>query len=426
MITSILPADSYVVVNKSLLNENDRLTLTMLYQPIVGSMAITLYYTLWADLDKSLILSKEYTHHHLMNNLGIKLDDIVVARRKLEAIGLMKTYYKMGSINNYVYELYSPLSPSEFFSNPILTTSLLSSIGKQEYDCLVNYYKVPKINLSEFENITVHFSDVYTMGMYSEDLTEKSLREKDKLDLVIDDVLDFDYIQASMPNILNERAFTSSSRKLINRIAYLYNFNNDVMIDILSDSINERGMFSEAEIKKNAKNYYSFVNSTTPKLIYKKKSNIDSGVKNAKDVKEKLIDCFINTSPYDFLKKSYGNTEPTNRDKKLIENLMLDQKLNPGVINVLIDYVLKVNNKKLNKDYIETIVGQWKRLKVETVVDAMEVCKKEHKKFKKIISKNEVNLDSKVTEEIPIWFDKNQEKEENGLDELNDVLKEFE
>lgn len=112
MITSILPADSYVVVNKSLLNENDRLTLTMLYQPIVGSMAITLYYTLWADLDKSLILSKEYTHHHLMNNLGIKLDDIVVARRKLEAIGLMKTYYKMGSINNYVYELYSPLSPS--------------------------------------------------------------------------------------------------------------------------------------------------------------------------------------------------------------------------------------------------------------------------------------------------------------------------
>ena len=56
----------------------------------------------------------------------------------------------------------------------------------------------------------------------------------------------------------------------------------------------------------------------------------------------------------------------------------------------------------------------------------MEVCKKEHKKFKKIINKNEVNLDSKVTEEIPIWFDKNQEKEENGLDELNDVLKEFE
>ena len=97
-----------------------------------------------------------------------------------------------------------------------------------------------------------------------------------------------------------------------------------------------------------------------------------------------MTNCTIynyNKKSSDFLRKSYGNTEPTNRDKKLIEDLMFEQKLSPGVVNVLIDYVLKVNNKKLNKDYIETIVGQWKRLKVETVVDAMEVCKKEHKKF---------------------------------------------
>ena len=126
------------------------------------------------------------------------------------------------------------------------------------------------------------------------------------------------------------------------------------------------------------------------------------------------------------MKKSYGNVEPTNRDKKLIENLMLDQKLNPGVINVLIDYVLKVNNKKLNKDYVETIVGQWKRLKVETVVDAMEVCKKEHKKFKKIIVKNDLKVNSNIDENVPSWFNKEQEKNSEGLAELNDVLKEFE
>ena len=46
---SILPIDSYIVVNKSLLNDNDRLILTMLYQPIVGSIAISLYFTLWAS-----------------------------------------------------------------------------------------------------------------------------------------------------------------------------------------------------------------------------------------------------------------------------------------------------------------------------------------------------------------------------------------
>ena len=128
------------------------------------------------------------------------------------------------------------------------------------------------------------------------------------------------------------------------------------------------------------------------------------------------------------IRKSYGNTEPTNRDKKLIESLMIEQKMSPGVINVLIDYVLKVNNKKLNKDYIETIVGQWKRLKVETVTDAMEVCKKEHKRFKKTVFKQEekqVTKSIKDLENLPLWFDQKIEKKEDNLQELNDLLEEF-
>ena len=130
---SILPADSYIVINKSLLNDNDRLVLSMLYQPIIGSTALSLYFTLWSDLNKTEILSNEYTHHHLMNTMNLKLDDVISARRKLEAIGLLKTFYKKGEVNNYVYELYSPFSPVEFFSNPILSSSLLSSVGKKDY-----------------------------------------------------------------------------------------------------------------------------------------------------------------------------------------------------------------------------------------------------------------------------------------------------
>jgi replication initiation and membrane attachment protein len=60
---SILPADSYVVYNRSLLNDNDRFILTALYQPIVGSIATSLYFTLWVDSRRD----EEYTHHHLMN-----------------------------------------------------------------------------------------------------------------------------------------------------------------------------------------------------------------------------------------------------------------------------------------------------------------------------------------------------------------------
>ena len=40
---SILPADSYMVINKTILNELDNKILTMLYQPIIGTTAVNLY-----------------------------------------------------------------------------------------------------------------------------------------------------------------------------------------------------------------------------------------------------------------------------------------------------------------------------------------------------------------------------------------------
>ena len=82
----------------------------MLYQPIIGVDAVNLYLTLWMDLDKAELMSKENNHHHLMTTMRKRLEDIVVAREKLEAIGLLKTYYKKETNNIYIYELFSVLN----------------------------------------------------------------------------------------------------------------------------------------------------------------------------------------------------------------------------------------------------------------------------------------------------------------------------
>ena len=105
---------------------------------------------------------------------------------------------------------------------------------------------------------------------------------------------------------------------------------------------------------------------------------------------------------------------------KLVEDLMIDHKLNAGVINVLIDYVLKTNDNKLNRSLVETIAGQWSRSKIETVEEAMEIAKRNHKSLKKKVSiKNEVK-----TKEVPDWFNKNIEansatdEERQAMDDL--------
>jgi len=423
-LVSILPADSYVVINKSLLNDNDRLILTMLYQPIIGGVALSLYFTLWADLNKTEIMSNEYTHHHLMNVMGLKLDEIISARKKLEAVGLLKTLFKIGQINNYVYELYSPLSASEFFANPILSSSLLSGVGKKEYQNLVTYYRLPKINMNDFENITTHFSDIFMMNRV--DVTEKEIKSKDKLDVIVDDVIDFDFIISSMPKgILTEKAFSGSMRKLINRLSYLYNFDDNTMSSLIKDSINEKGMISESELKKNCKNYYSFENNSTPKLIYKRRENVKVETKDIKDIKQKLIDCFESTTPYDFLKAKYGGSKPTTKDVNLIESLLVNQELNPGVVNVLIDYVLRINDKKLNKNFVEAIASQWKMSNITTVEGAMKQAEKEYRKMNQAKEKKN-KIEEK--EKLPNWYGKDVKKKEmteEEVKELENMLSEF-
>ena len=130
---NVLPTDTFVIVNKTILNDN-RSILINLYQPLIGALSISLYNTLWSYLDRLELMSIEYTHNTLLNNMMISCNEFKDAREKLEAIGLIKTYLKKEEVNNYVYELYSPMSAKEFLTNPILSTALENAIGSKEFD----------------------------------------------------------------------------------------------------------------------------------------------------------------------------------------------------------------------------------------------------------------------------------------------------
>ena len=43
---TLLPADTYIVINKSVLTDKDNKILSLLYKPIIGYQAISLYETL--------------------------------------------------------------------------------------------------------------------------------------------------------------------------------------------------------------------------------------------------------------------------------------------------------------------------------------------------------------------------------------------
>ena len=426
---TILPADTYIVANKTILNEEDKKIITMLYQPIIGHIATSLYFTLVDDLNKSYLMSDDLTHHHLMATMQLRLDDIIVAREKLEAVGLLKTYYKEGNINSYVYLLYSPISASEFFNHPILNIVLYNNLGKIEYNKLLNYFKIPHLNLRDYLDITQNFSDVFTTVPGKSETVVSDIAMKSTNNLLLSNCIDFNALITCIPkNMQNERCFTKEVKELINSLAFTYHIDDFAMQSLVRDSLNEKGLIDKNSLRKGCRNYYQLDNAgSLPTLVYAKQPEYLKKPLGDNSKWAKMVYTFENTSPYNYLKAKYKGANPTPRDLHLIETLLIDQKLNPGVVNVLISYVLKINNQKLSKNYIETIVGQWKRLNIETVEDAMRITEKEHKKLKKLIDKNKTS--SKKTkqttkeEKLPDWFDKELEKEKISKEEVDEIDK---
>lgn len=423
---SLLPADSYVVINKTILHDEDRKILTSLYLPVIGTDAVMLYFTLWADLDSSQIVSKDFSHQKLVSNLRMTINEIENARHKLEAIGLIKTLVKRGNVNNYIYELYSPVSASEFLSHPILNVTLYSNIGKIEYDNLIKSFKLPRFNTSNYEDITKCFNDVFeSASLTSYDLSLEDIRRYNKLKLNINSNFDFNFLISSMPkNIDTNRVFTKDIKELIINLSFIYDIDAVKMANIIKGCFNERGTINKEELRKSARNYYQFDNGgMLPTLIDNSQPEYLRKPIGDTSKRAKMIYTFETISPRELLIKKNNGSDPTRRDLKLVEDLLIDYKLKPGVVNVLIDYVLNIKDNKLTRGIVETLAGEWQRLGIETVEEAMATAEKEHKKRGKKVINTEVK-----NAKTPDWFDKDIAKEkisdgeENQLEEL---LKEY-
>jgi len=423
---SILPADNYIVINKSIITDQDKLILNMLYLPIIGPLAISLYNTLINDLDKQEIMSDSLTHSHLLSNLHISSKELCDTRNVLEAIGLLKTYIKKDTVNNYIYELYSPVSVHEFFSHPIFNIVLYNNVGKKEYEKLVNYFKMPKINKEGYTEITHSFSSVFeTVPYTSFDMYKENIRKYNKLKLNIDSSFDINFLIETMPKQIDKKIFTKDLQELIISLAYLYDIDTPKMQNILKSCLNEKGTINREELRKVSRNHYQFDHSgLLPTVIEHSQPEYLRKPIGDNSKMAKMIYTFETISPYDFLRSKHKGTEPVKRDIKLLEDLIIDYKLKPGVVNVLVDYVLKTNDNKLTRQLVETIAGQWGRLNIETVEEAMEIARKNHKRVTKNTQTKKIIKDNIV----PVWFDKNIEANsatDEEKQEIDELLKEY-
>ena len=418
---SILPVDNFVVINKTIINDNFRDLVVMLYQPIIGFPSVSVYFTLWSYLKKSTLMSKEYSHYNLLSNMKINIIELNEAREKLEAIGLIKTYFKHDKVNQYIYELYSPLEAVEFFNNPILSTLLYTNLGPENYNDTLSYFEMPNIPLKGYENITSRLSDVFEIGSLNGTIYD-NLRKTSTGPILLTPKINIGITLELIPDeVLNKKNITASIKDLITNLSFVYDFNDEELKNIILESIDNKKNIDLNLLKENARKYYEFEHQgKLPNLIYKNQPEYLRKESTGTSKRDKMIYQFEVTSPYDFISSKYKDSKPTTADLKIIEYLLTDLKLTPAVVNVLVDYVLKINNNKLTRSYVETSGGQWKRENIKTAKEAMELAEKEHKKKAK-----KENPTKTIKSKVPTWVDQNINDSSSKQKELEELLKEY-
>ncbi|MBT2574139.1 replication initiation and membrane attachment family protein [Bacillus sp. ISL-51] len=397
----VLPVDPYTVKSRSLLQDIDRQILTQLYQPLIGSFAFSLYMTLWGELEQNRLWGTESTHRQLMGMTQSNLKKIHHEQGKLEGIGLLKVYIRESEQEErkFIYELLPPLRPNEFFEDGMLNVFLYNRVGKTKYQQLRQFYTHPSVS-SDAKEITRPFNHTFESFQPSEwkltpDMEETmELAEGSELAsvgqapsyTVTEEVFDFELFLAGLSEtMIPRKAITQDVRECIKKLSYLYGIDPISMQHVAMTAINEQDAITVEALRRAASDWYQIErNGQLPDLIDKTQpvSLRENGEKDSGDsLDAKLIAQLETISPRKLLQDIADGTEPSKADLKIIADIMFEQKLEPGVTNVLIYYVMLKTDMKLSKNYIQKIASHWARKKVKTVREAMKLAIEEHRQY---------------------------------------------
>lgn len=238
-----------------------------------------------------------------------------------------------------------------------------------------------------------------------------------------DESFDFDLLLAGMSDMMIPRkALTKQVKETIKKLAVVYGITPLQMQNIVAGACGSDQMISTEDLRKAARDWYQIeYRGEQPKLIDQKqprhlRHNVtqNSGA-DAPDAK--LIEKLDHISPRELLKDMADGIEPTYADLRIVEDIMLEQQLEPGVMNVLIYYTLLKTDMKLSKTYMQKIAAHWVRKKIKTVAAAMKIAKEENRQMTEWAqqkNKRQSYGSGKVIreEKLPDWMKEAETKEQ--------------
>ncbi|QXE00672.1 replication initiation and membrane attachment family protein [Terribacillus sp. DMT04] len=418
-IGKLLPADGYQIRMKRSLHDGYSVALTHLYQPLLGLRAVTLYQTMVNDYVMHGGMYAPKTHHLLMTLLDMPMDQLYEARLQLEAIGLIRTYKQQGEQRVFTYDVYPPFTPAAFFADDMLSQLLYHQLGESRYKDMQQALVAAEELPDAAEEITASFEAVFSadklakQGVLPMKAPAAPVAQENSGPSFETDVVDFEWLRQSLKQrMLNpEAVLTPRNQKLLESMAVLYNLTSLDLDKAMQWAVSEDNVLNPAEFKSACHDLFLARPKTAEVKVMELTQKDAKQEVQATSKQEKLVHMLETISPKQLLEDISGNGTAAASDLKVIRDVMAEQGMAPGIMNVLVYYVLLKSDMKLSKAYMEKIAAHWARKKVSTVREAMEIAKSSNQPWNATANNNNVKQPAARrknggrSEIVPEWFD---------------------
>ncbi len=414
--STLKPRDQIQVWQPSWISNLHLQSLVQLYQPFIGGTATNLYLSLFYEISPQTFHSDSFALMDLLATLDVGIKEFYQARTRLEGIGLLKTFAstKVEDYASYRLELLAPLSPNLFFKDPLMATLLMDRVNRTRFMQLQRRFAYLK-PVDEKEapvDITKPFEEVYqapfNVSSYSQkmDSSNQVMVSGKETSIPIGDNanFDWDYLKSLLSSrFVPQDALTEQVKVTIRTLHSYYGLSEqdlvpyivhatdtvqrEINLTVLKNSVvesmqemqkkqvklgKEREKHQE-EIQAKNFNEAETLRATVANKPIKDGIHLDS-TKAQTSVEERLIEAAEKFNPYQFtsdIKEQKGGFV-ANHEQRTIRDLLEISKLPAPVVNILVYYLLVMqNNANITKNLADTIANDWAQKKIVTAQDAI-------------------------------------------------------
>lgn len=361
-------ADDYFEVRQlSLVSDVDRLSLSDLYLPLIGAHAFAIYNAFLLETKtKGLRL-----HEDLFLKLGLTPGQFEQAMPALEAMALIRTFYRHeNGVHVFVYCLYAPLTPSEFFDDVLFCGTLKRTIGEERTNVLMQKYLLSE-EPKGYQDISTGF-----VSYFRPDFDDPAYDQQP-----LDNIgghntgrikIQFDPRRFYGPFLslgYKEGCLSKDELMKIERLAALYAVDSEVLgqmaVDCFFTSRPKGSRIDFRELERKCQYTLSF-------RFIRRQEKAEKSQISGESIDANHLRIMDTLNPTEYLKYLQNRHKPGESDLKLIAHLALDLGLPDPVINAILWVTLRRHNDSLPYSYADKVGSALARVGCKTARDAMD------------------------------------------------------